>query len=544
MKLGLNMKTSLSQTLTPQQIQYLKLLQMPTLQIEQQIRQELEQNPMLESAEDGFDEYDDDFVSTDNEIKPAEKDDKFDSEYSESEPRSLIDEDGDPFEFYKMIWQDEVDKSSDSKNLDAMGDDSEGFQIKATLSFAEEMMEQLSLFHLSELDMLIANEIVWSVDSDGYLRRELSDIVEKINEIIQNKAYDALEPDEDEDEFEFDNPARMYALDAEPKSKIDKEELLKNINYVNIEQAERVLKIIQSLDPAGIASRNIQECLLAQLNAIEKPNAAQKLALEVISKTYEAFAMKHYQQIAKVLDVTEDYLREAIEVIRKLNPKPGGGTYQTSTQTIIPDFIVDRDEDDKELTVTLNDSRTPIIKVSKAYERIKKDAKYKQFNKDTKEWLRTKFEDAKFLIQAIKQRKNTMLKVMTAIAALQSEFFEYGPNYLKPLIYKDVSENTGLDISTVCRIVGGKYVETKFGSFELKYFFSESLSNDDGEEVSTTVIKQTIKDMIDSEPKNKPYSDDKLSDILKERGYNVARRTVAKYREQMRLPVARLRREL
>ena len=316
------------------------------------------------------------------------------------------------------------------------------------------------------------------------------------------------------------------------------------IHDVTIEQAERVLKLIQSLDPPGIASRTIQECLIAQCKSISQKNAAQKLALEILVNAYEPFTMKHFHIIKKQLEVTDDYLREALDVIRKLNPKPGGGDNTGGTQTVIPDFIIEKDEESGEMMISVNDSRLPILRLSDAYDKIKKESRVKMFNKETREFIRNKYEDAKFLIQAIKQRKHTMLKVMTAIGGLQHDYFEIGPAGLKPLIYKNVAEETGLDISTVCRIVNGKYVQTAFGTTELKFFFSESLPSDEGEEIATTVIKQVLKDLIENESKDKPLSDDKIAAKLKKQGYNVARRTVAKYREQLKIPVARLRREL
>jgi RNA polymerase sigma-54 factor len=322
------------------------------------------------------------------------------------------------------------------------------------------------------------------------------------------------------------------------------EDIMRDLHPVLAVRAEQVLKKVQSLDPPGIASRTVKECLLAQLRAIEKPNAAQKLAKLVLANAYDAFAMKHYHVIEKNLGVSEEYLREAIEVIRRLTPRPGAGTIGPDVNTVVPDFTVESTEDDTDFLITVNDSRLPVLRVSSAYEKLKKEAKYHKFNRETKEFLRKKYEDAKFLMQALRQRKNTMLKVMTAIVGLQQDFFRKGPDQLKPLIYRDVSEITGLDISTVCRIVNSKYVLTSFGTFELKYFFSESLTTDDGEEVSTRIIKQKIKELIDAESKKKPLSDDKIGKDLKKLGYNVARRTVAKYREQLRIPVARLRREL
>jgi RNA polymerase sigma-54 factor len=265
----------------------------------------------------------------------------------------------------------------------------------------------------------------------------------------------------------------------------------------------------------------------------------------VLTDAFDDLAEKHYPDIAAKLKVGEDDLRHAVEVIRRLNPKPGYGeqSFGDAALTIVPDFIVERDEETGDLLVSLNDSLLPRLRLSVAYQQLRRQAQ-KSLNRETRQWLHRKQEDAKFLLAALQQRKVTMLKVMTAIVHLQRRFFEEGPSGLRPLIYKDVADATGLDISTVCRVVSGKYVQTDYGIFELRYFFSEALMTDDGEEVSTRVIKDLIRKLIEEEPKNNPLSDDRISKELKKRGYNVARRTVAKYREQMKIPIARLRRGL
>jgi len=429
--------------------------------------------------------------------------------------------------------------------------------------------------NLTSEEIFLGEQLIGNVDNDGYFRRELIEIVREANDSIAELNFEIKNKfDKERKKLKDDNlqknPARQYAVSEEALN-ITKEVALENgeiipdytiendnandteadsntklelIKTVTIEQAENVLNIIQSLDPPGFASRTIQECLIAQCRAIPKKNAAQKLALEILENTYEAFAMKHYHVIIKQIGVTEEYLKEAIEVIKRLNPKPGGIETSSEMNTVIPDFTIQRDEDTNELLINVNDSRIPILRLNKAYEKLKKEARTKVFNKETREWIRNKYEDAKFLIQAIRQRKSTMLKVMTAIAQLQKDYYYNGPSALRPLIYKDIAEETGLDISTVCRIVNGKYVQTEFGTHELKFFFSESLPSEDGQDISTTVIKQVIRDIIDKESKNKPYSDDKIGRELHEKGYQIARRTVAKYREQLKIPVARLRKEL
>lgn len=594
MKLSLDIKTSLSQTLTPQQIQYLKLLQLPLVQFEQQVIQEIESNPMLE-AESDIDSiqerYSDDFEAAPSDEPHDDRVSEGFETYSEpqdynddtssnatyfDEPKEVLMDDKDPFEYYKALWQDQDDFSSRRGAASDEFDDFEPFQIKDNVSLLEDLYQQLHLLPLSQEDILLGSQIIGNIDDDGYLRRELQEIVDETNSYIadhnfqiQKREYEAQ--NSKPKEYYKANPARMYAL-SEDSAKIlsivhdENPELNKNLpgialyeryasekknqvkdyimKQVNLEQAERILKIIQALDPPGIGSRSVQECLVSQAENFINPNEHQLLALEILKYSYEAFSKKHYHILLKQYSVSEAELKEAVEVIRRLNPKPGGGDFYSENNSVIPDFLVGKQEDSNDLMITVNDANMPQIKLSSAYDRLKKDIKGKQFNKETRDWVRSKYEDAKFLIQAIRQRKATMLKVMTAIAHSQINFFHEGSSGLKPLIYKDISEMTGLDISTVCRIVNGKYVQTDFGTFELKFFFSESLPSDDGEDISTTVIKEVIKEIIDTEPKDKPHSDDKLSDLLKEKGYNVARRTVAKYREQMKIPVARLRKEL
>lgn len=543
MKLGLSLQTSLLQTLTPQQIQYLKLLQLPAMQMEQHVRGEMENNPMLEEALDDSEmayeaeqargQESTDFTAPQRDDGPIST--SFETPSQETPVSDLATEfdPKDAFEFYKLIWGEDP---SSGRASDAPYDDdeeeTESMVFKDTPSFTDDLFEQLRFLPMSHEERFLAQQIVGNVDTDGYLRRDLNEVIEETNTMIA------------EHNIALSTPAMLGTTMHATMTAALINELHESLEQVNRKEAESVLKKIQSLDPPGVASRTVQECLLAQLRALPKLNAAQKLAVAVLADTYDAFAMKHYHIIERTLGVTSDYLREAIEVIRSLNPRPGGGTFGHEMNTVAPDFIVERDEELDDFIVTVNDSRLPALRVSTAYERLKKEARYRKFNKETREWLRKKYEDAKFLIQAIRQRKSTMLRVMTAIVALQEEFFRHGPTALKPLIYRDVSEVAGMDISTICRIVNGKYAVTEFGTFELKYFFSESLLTDEGEEISTRIVKQKIKDMIDAESKVKPLSDDKLAKDLKKLGYNVARRTVAKYREQLRIPVARLRREL
>lgn len=540
MKLGLNLQTSLQQSLTPQQIQYLKMLQLPALQLEQHVRAELENNPMLEEASE-FEptpeeaervtgDTDAQTESTAYNAPPPELSDSARTEQGSASDLSTEFDPQDAFEFQKMLIGEDavVGGSSDTYGLE--DDDDMSFQFQDVQTLEEDLLEQLRYLPLIDEERLFGEYIIGNIDDDGYLRRDLSELIEEMNDRFSEHNLALLH-------VRLGSRIMMYKQDI-----ID--DITRELDPIGMPRAEHVLRKVQSLEPPGIASRTVQECLLAQLRAIEKPNAAQKLAKMVLVEAYDAFAMKHYHVIERNLNVGEEYLREAIDVIRRLTPRPGAGTIGPDVNTVVPDFTVESTEDDLDFLITVNDSRLPVLRVSSAYERLKKEAKYHKFNRETKEFLRKKYEDAKFLMQALRQRKNTMLKVMTAIVGLQQDFFRKGPDHLKPLIYRDVSEITGLDISTVCRIVNSKYVMTAYGTFELKYFFSESLTTDDGEEVSTRIIKQKIKELIEAESKQKPLSDDKIGKDLKKLGYNVARRTVAKYREQLRIPVARLRREL
>ena len=532
MKLGLNLQASLQQTLTPQQIQYLKLLQLSALQFEQHVRSEVENNPMVEEQRER--------VEVDNTTRPSpatqEKNVVKDGETPEVKPTA--DQEGpagpqadEGFDFYKLTWGEDASASRASDYVPDDDDDEGGFQFREVETLEDDILDQLRFLPLSEEDRLFGEYVVGNVDSDGYLRRNMEELRQEVNATIA------------EHNLALQAPQLLGTRNTGfEKDKIDG--IDRPLEPISARQGDDVVLKIQKLDPPGFASRTVQECLLAQLHALPKKNAAQKLALLIMTDAYEAFTMKHYDEIERHLEVSEDYLREAIAVIRSLNPRPGGGTIGPEVNTLTPDFVVERLEDEDDFTVTVNDSRLPTLKVSNAYDKLKKEARLHRYNKETREFLRKKYEDAKFLIQAIRQRKATMLRVITAITGLQNDFFRAGPEGLKPLIYRDVAEVTGLDISTICRIVNGKYVLTDFGTFELKYFFSESMENSDGEEVSTRIIKQRLKELIEGESKKKPLSDDKLGEALKTHGYNIARRTVAKYREQMMIPVARLRREL
>ena len=598
-------KTSLQQTLTPQQIHYLKLLQLPVLQLEQSIQQELEENPFLEEikeedlsefaehdifapAPDQQDPIPTDFIETNSNSIKIENGFSLESQTTEvnnyqleyerndvftDELKTITPEEGDSYEHYDERWEDDADFTPNKTN--DYEQDFEPFQIKSESSLYEDLLFQQRLLDLTPEENIISLHIIGNIDEDGYLRRDLAEIVNEVNSSIASHNFHIQQEQYKKNIGDVSRQdtgnAKYYALEAQSidvlKSAIKlapevKAELIKNqsrldkytadsedliiLRHVTLEVAENVLKKIQTLDPPGIASRNIQECLLAQLNSKHPKNFSQELAIKILSENFEAFSKKHFALLQKSMNISEEEIRDAFEEIKRLNPKPGGYDFKSEINTIIPDFIVRFDEDINDLIININDTTIPNIKVSSTYEKIRQEARNnKLYNKETKEWIRGKYENARFFIQAIRQRNITMLMVMTAIAERQRDFFvNSDKNKIKPMVYKDIADDTALDISTVCRIVNNKYAATPLGTFELKYFFSEALPNDDGEEVSTTVIKDKIRDIVASESKKKPLSDDKIALLLKEEGLNVARRTIAKYRETLKIPVARLRKEL
>jgi len=322
--------------------------------------------------------------------------------------------------------------------------------------------------------------------------------------------------------------------------------LFENIE-VTVEQAEKILHEIQKLEPVGIGARSLQECLLVQIRNSSYDPYYSYLAEKILSEHFEDFVNKRFEVIQKNMNLSKETLRTTIDLIQKLNPKPGEGNIDSEEMNqITPDFIIEKVDDN--YIVTLNDRSVPSVTVSKTYLEMldsnKRKRKISEREKETHKFLREKFESAKWFIASLQQRRNTLMKIMQAILEKQYEFFENGPKFLKPMIYKDIADEIGMDISTISRVVNGKYVQSPQGIHELKYFFSEGLTTDSGEEVSNKHIKELIKEICENEPKNAPYSDDKIASILQERGFHVARRTVAKYREALKIPVARLRRSL
>jgi RNA polymerase sigma-54 factor len=474
----------LLQKLTPQQIQYLKLLQLPTLALEQRIKTELEQNPLLEESEEAEEE-------TEIAAEDSETEAPIDGAAEEVQTEEKKE---DEFSFEDFL-NDETSFSYKGERRD--NEERDEMPIAATEALAQKLLDQLQLADLTETGMLVAEEIIGNIDEDGYLRRELDLIVQDIN--------------------------------------------LTHKMQLTVKQAEEVLRRVQRLDPVGIGARTLQECLLVQLEVLECDPHSKQLAHDILEKYFDDFTKKHYEQLAKQLNVSMDEIKQALETIGKLNPKPGEGEITTQENYITVDFIVT--EEDGDFIIQLNDKHVPPLRINKRYREMMSRRKTPGVNPETKQFLRQKFEAAKWFIASIHQRRETMMKVMRAIVEKQRQFFETGEG-LKPMIYKDIAEVIRMDISTISRVVNGKYVQTDYGVYELRYFFSEGISTQGGEDVSNKEVKQRIKEIVEAEDPHKPLSDDRIAEILNGQGFNIARRTVAKYRESMMVPVARLRRKI
>lgn len=479
------LQQKLLQKLSPQQIQFIKLLQVPTASLDTRIKEELEENPALE----------DDSLA--NMSEPID-------DYPDKDPDDYQEESFDEeFSVEEYIQEDEYkDYGNNYANDDE--DDNKEIPIAIQDSFFEKLQNQLDLLALSDKQFLIGNQLIGSLDDDGYLRRPLLSLI--------------------------DDLAFSQNLIAE--------------EY----EVEEMLSIIQEFDPAGVAARDLQECLLLQLKRKDQNIPLVIQAIEVVKYHLEEFTKKHYDKIEKQLNIDSEALKEIVNEILKLNPKPGDSSAAAGKQLhIIPDFHISNN--DGILLLKLNGRNAPELRVSRSYqemfEHYEKAEKNDKKMKEAVQFVKQKLDSAKWFIDAIKQRQQTLLKTMNAIMMFQYEYFLTGDDrMLKPMILKDIAEEIEMDISTVSRVANSKYVQTEFGTFLLKSFFSEAIQTDSGEEVSNKEVKKILEECIANEDKRKPLADEKLTDILKERGYTIARRTVAKYREAMNIPVARLRKEL
>ena len=485
-----SLQFKLSQKLSPQQIQLMKLIQLPTQAFEQRLQEELVENPALEESS-----KEDNYEADDYEVNTNDDDyDDYDNDHIDAQDIN-IDE---------YLSNDETPDYKYQTNNYSDDDDDKSLPFTAPVSFHQDLINQLNTFILSDDERDIAEFLVGSIDDMGYIRRTTQDIV--------------------------DDMAFTQGI------------------YTDEATVERILHLVQDLEPAGVGARDLQECLLLQLKH-KTPSDSINLAIQVIEQQFDAFSKKHYDKLLQKFDVSQQQLRKAIDEIEKLNPKPGGSFdgNQKMVEHIVPDFTIRIV--DGELELLLNGRNAPELHVSKDYQEMlqsyKDTSEKSSSQKDAVQFIKQKLDSAKWFIDAIKQRQETLYVTMNAIMFYQQEYFLEGEETkLRPMILKDIADMVGLDISTVSRVANSKYVDTPYGTKLIKEFFSESMTNDQGEEVSTIEIKNILQQVISEEDKKKPLPDDQLAEILKEKGYPIARRTIAKYREQLDIPVARLRKKI
>lgn len=485
LKQHLNLK--LSQKLSPQQIQLMKLIQLPTQAFEQRLMEEMNENPALESGKD--DEFE----------KDAYENDSYD-DYDNDDNEHI---DADDINIDEYLSNDETPDYKTQINNYSDDDDDRESPYAAAVSFHQDLINQLNTFILSDNERAIAEFLVGMIDDMGYIRRSIADIV--------------------------DDLAFTQAI------------------YTDEKTVERMLHVIHELEPSGVGARDLQECLLLQLKH-KTPSEYVDLAIDILENQFDAFTKKHYDKLAQKYGISNEQLKKAIHEIEKLNPKPGGSFAGSRiTETVVPDFAIRINNG--ELELTLNGRNAPSLHVSRDYQemmqtyKVSRDKSSQQ--KEAVQFIKQKLDAAKWFIDAIKQRQETLFVTMNAIMHYQEEYFLDGDETkLKPMILKDIADLVGLDISTVSRVANSKYVETPYGTKLIKEFFSEAMKNDQGEDVSTIEIKKILQDVISEEDKHKPLPDDQLAEILKERGYPIARRTIAKYREQLDIPVARMRKKM
>jgi RNA polymerase sigma-54 factor len=480
----LSLSQSLQQKLSPQQIQFIKLLQIPTVELDARIEEELEINPALEEG-------------ADEEHEPKE-DDSFDDEYDDDYKDRNEDLDIDTYlqnedyAGYKM--QGDGNYTEEERDM----------PLATSSSLTDSLLQQFGYLQLTEEQRVIGLQLIGSIEADGYIRRSMQAIV---NDLAFSQ----------------------------------------NV-FTDTDEIEEVLRKIQSFDPAGIAARTLQECLLLQLQRKDQTDPYNILAIRIIEDFFDEFSKKHYDKIQRRLNISDESLKKVIDIIIKLNPKPGSIEGESnSAQYLIPDFILVNANGKLELS--LNSKNAPELRISRSFadmlDTYDKSSKQNKTLKETVSFVKQKLDAAKWFIDAIKQRQQTLLRTMNAIVRFQYDFFLTGDeSRLRPMILKDIATLIDMDVSTVSRVANSKSVQTEFGIYPLKYFFSEGIATDSGEDVSSREVKNILREMIDNEPKLNPLSDDKLEKILNDRGYNIARRTVAKYREQLNIPVARLRKQL
>lgn len=490
------LQQKLLQKLSPQQIQLMKLLQLPTLLLEQRIKEEIEENPALEEGAD-------DEITEQQDLQDDDFGDEDDLDRDYDEPQ---DEPESEFDITDYIEDDEIPNYKLSANNTSEDDEHREIPMSSSFSFQEYLLSQLGMRDLNEQEEIVARHIIGNIDDAGYLQRDIHSLIDDL----------------------------AFSMNV----KTDFKEVL------------TLLRIVQEFDPPGVGARDLQECLILQISRKTPRTRAVENAQLLLEKNFNDFTRKHYQKIQKKHQFSDEDLKQAIDEILKLNPKPGNTLTESgrSAHYVVPDFVLTNVNG--ELELSLNSRNAPDLKISRTYAEMlegmaERKGKSNPRQKEAMMFVKQKLDGARWFIDAIKQRQNTLLVTMEAILSFQKEYFLTGDETkIRPMILKDIADRVQLDISTISRVANSKYIQTPYGTFLLKSLFSESLQNEDGEEVSTREVKKILQDCIGAESKTKPLTDEQLAKILKEKGYNIARRTVAKYREQLNIPVARLRKEL
>lgn len=547
------MKQILSQQLrmTPQQVLLSSLLQLPIQALEQRLKQELEQNPLLEETQEIEEELEEE-VDLAEEAKIEQLQQKEDEEKKAEEEIKAL-EDKEKRDEEEVDWQQIL---NDDNHYEVRAprdpnpeDDEDHWVVPAKSSLSDHLLEQLRFTDLDTEERRIGEYIIWNLNEDGYLVYDEQPTVDQTSVEIRSfiEASASIEPSVTETEVSSTNVGEKELDDGgrrvrHPKRVIDPVEAIAQEVACDASKVERVLKVVQSLDPAGIAARNLRECILIQLRRREQGyyDEGTATSIRIVGEAYDDFINRRYDRVARQLKISLDDIKASIAEILRLNPKPGEGYFMPEQNYVTPDVVIKKVDDKFE--IALNDFNVPRLRINHAYKQmlLQKDPG----KKETKEFIKNKLESAKWLINSIYRRRDTIYRTVEAIVDLQKDFFEKGKEFIRPMKLEDVATRIAMDISTVSRATNGKYAQTDYGVFELKYFFSTGLTSSDGEDVSTKQIKAALRDIIAEEDKHNPLSDDELAQIMTERGNPIARRTVAKYREQLRIAPARLRKEI
>lgn len=539
---GLRHELKLNPALVLQQTHFQRLLELPVEEIAEELMNLLAENPYLEEASPGEATEEDTSAEGSFPEAPDEGPDNEAPELFRTEAITAYDVQQDPFAYYSMFWHEPY--ASSTTDTSEEEEEAESQLPEAQQSFYEALLKQLPLLNLSPEETIFAEELIGSLDPNGYLRESLETVLKQTNARIAEINHERLT--QYNSSQLSGNPAQRYALDPVAAHIVLHRELptIPLLTPLTPEQAEQLLKRLQrELDPPGIGARNLQECLLAQLESRPLRTDAERWAYRILKEAFPALARRTWRELLRHFggELTPDMLQQAYDVIRHLSPRPGVAASGELPITVLPDFTITHDPETGELRLTINDSILPTLSVNTLLQRLKRlprkvrSRHYKE--QQARQFLRQNYVKSRAIVSALQQRRETLLKVMTAILKLQRDFFEQGLKHLKPMIYADIARETGLDTSTVCRAVANKYVQTDFGIFALKDLFTEALPQSSGEgEVSAEVVKQKLRELLEHEDRQNPLSDKQLAQKLDQMGYKVARRTVAKYREEMGFP--------